>query len=314
MRSANSSSKALQKNVKAHSSSVNSSPESKTTTAYSIKSLIYQKNKIGIIKRNFELYSKIDSSRSSLLLLASIDVSKKNILFEEGKDQTSFIIRQELDIFTNASHRHHSDYFSYHENEHSYIDYSSPGELPGLSQKRNSEKRRNSSKQLCFELFVKKRSSMIINCNSSLEEKKPFFDKLRDLACSLKSDELQRNNINKLDELVMLAHLIKGKNEKLEIRQKNPNFKYQKDILMSSNAALSNKSSSYKEANYRHSRKLVKSSQNLTNGIKPDNTYFNTSFSSKDKGNAIKSTLLVLIPCGTNQNNSESDHSEQNAD
>lgn len=310
MRSANNSSNALQQNVHTHSSSSNSSPLSKTT-AHSFKSLFDPKATIksGTVSRNMKRYSKINASRTNLLLLASKDVSLKSNYFDLEDMNNNYIIRQELDIYSNTSLQ--NGHLNYNENEHSYIDYSSPGtkQITSFSPLKSTEKRRGSSKYLCYELFIRKRLSHVLSFDTSLEVKKPFYLKLCNLASSLKSKEFQRTTLNKLDDLTLLTKMIASKEEKLKHDQAHPSII--KNSALKKNIVLSNKIMSFKqstESSLHFDRKFKRGSLSQTNVHDRKVTTLTSSCSNKE--NAIVSNLLVLIPCGINQSSSESDHSD----
>lgn len=310
MRTTNASSKALQQGANATSSSLSSSPESKTT-AYSYKSCLNQKifEEKQILRKKVEMYSKINKARSNLLLLSSSDVSKKQNLFFQDETYSSFIIRQESDLISNTSNHNECSYFK--EIEHSYIDYSSPVQSRYQSispQKRPSfDIRKCSSKQLCLDLFLVRRHSKIIESNCKLTEKKPFYEKLSVISESLKNSKRTGiSNINKLDDLEMLASMIKSSPEKVSEGTKSLVIKKKKTNSFQSNIYTSE--SNIRGSNYRLSGKFTQSSRLLNNEFD-----YKTSFQSSNLIKSKKvasSSVLVLIPCGTNKILSESDNTD----
>lgn len=302
MRSTNASSKALHQGTKAQPSSISSSPESKTT-AYSYKSCIDQRlweEKL-VLKRKIEMYNKINKTRSKLLQLASNDVCKKQILFSQEQSFSSFVIRQESDLILNTSTYNH-DHSYFNEIENSYIDYTSPSQAKFQSispQKRASfDLKRYSSKQLCFDLFLVRRHSRIIKSNSKLTEKKPFYQKLISISDSIKNPRQKEISNNKLDDLSMLASMIKCSPDKITESAKST-FVNKKSKINSFQSDVNLRKPNFRGSNCRLSGKFTQSSKLLDNDFEYKTGSQTTNLSISKK--VASSNVLVLIPCGTNK-------------
>lgn len=310
MKSAKSSSNKLQRTLMFNASSVNSSPQSKTTTA-TFNPSIKEKCRVGEIlmtKKINSQYKKINMIRSSLLSLTNNDITKKKKFFEAKNASSSICIHQEFDV-TSMEISLNSPSFGRHSSIESelYVDSTSALGFKALHsspQMQYLRERRESSKNSTFQLFQIKRESIILSKNSSVSEKRPFVDRLSTIACNLRAS-MSINSNDRLDDLQLLSNMIKGRVSVSPIKKDTvaslaPILKFQSDNNVKKNCFRDSITT-------RLSGKAIRSSQNL-------NSDASTKVTSPSNGADIRlkeknhktSKILILIPCGTsNPNNNE---------
>lgn len=303
MRSAKSSSKGLQSTMTLNSKSLNSSPESKTTSFRCSKSIQGQ-IKVMQTKKDRKIsehYKKVNVIRSNLLMMTNNDITYKQKFFDEISMSSSICICQEFDVTSRESNHGSAEvnlvpsenteiYMSNSSAENFKLLYCSPHKLDAIAKK-------DSSKQLNYELFNIKRDFKLINKNSGLEAKKPFAKKLSSIAMALRGNDL---NKSKMNDLQLLSQMIqRTKVEGYLKRDSASNISNSTKYLSDNNF----KKSCFRECNsIRHPGKIVKSSQTLSTDVLTKVCSPSTLVELRGKGKSNKpySSLLNLIPCGIN--------------
>lgn len=305
MKSAKSSSTALQGTLMFKSNSCNSSPESKTTSNSTNKAslkLNSSKPNVTILKRMNNYYSKVDKVRSNLLILTNNDVVKRKKFFEEVSVLQSICIHQEFDVTSRETDKEANRYYTkeseMYMGDSSAIDFklfhSSPDKVI-------SKDRRESSKQLSFHLFYAKRDSKIIHNNSDLEEKKPFVKRLSSIASNLRHGEKTIKSSDKINDLQLLSLMIRENGVDSPVKRDSASSLY--PLMKFHNSDNNIKKNSFRENNtIRQPGKTIRSSQTLCSDvIKKVSNPSNSELRNKEKSHKT-SNILILIPCGTKPN------------
>lgn len=304
MKSAKSSSTALQRNFIFNANSGNTSPESKNTTI-TFNASVKPKSKtsgIALNKNMSDCYSKINQVRSKLLTITNNDISKRKKFFEcQNELQSSICFHQEFDV-TSMDISMNSPVVGRHSSHESelYMDYSTTLDYKAFHcspQVLGSSDRKPSSKNLIYQLFILKRETKIIHKDSGVNAKRPFANRLSTIASDIKASAIGSSDI--IDDLQLLSQMIQGKGTESHVKREsssfaNPTVKFHSDNNLKKNC--------FRDINkVRLSGKIIKSSQTLNTDVSakmasPSN---NEEWRTKEKTHRT-SNILILIPCGTN--------------
>lgn len=303
MRSAKSSSKGLQSTIMLNSNSVSSSPDSKTTSYRCSISFQAQIKAIQSSKnyKNNEHYKKINQIRSILLSVTDNDISFKRKFFNEVSSSQSICIRQHFDVTTPEIHHNTANlHDEINLDSEIYMDNYSDNSFKMIYCSRNKldlKSKKESSKQQNYELFNIKRNFELIKNDSGSEAKKPFANKLSNIAMKLKGDK--KNSV--INDLHLLSQMIQINKDKGKM-DSSSNLNHTTKFLSDNNL----KNNCFREgSSVRIPGKTIKSSQTLSSDVMMKVTSHSELSEPRGKEKSSKpcSSLLLLIPCGTNLSN-----------